>query len=160
MSASLSNMSAASDLQRATSLVGKYVTVDHQGANISGKVDAIEIKEGEAYLSIGGTSYPLSNLVEAVDTEYLNANVLSAQFSEAIKGLPSIETLTVDDAAKIEAIRASYNQLSDYQKSYISQTDYATFRKYEDKIAELLKEADEKEKAPETPVTEPGSEEA
>lgn len=162
MSSSLANMSAASDLQRATSLIGKYVTVDNQGANVSGRVDTVEIKDGEAFLSIGGTSYPLSALKEAVDTEYLNASVLSAQFTEAIKNLPSIDDITIDDQNKLSAIRNSYNQLSEYQKSYIDQKDYATFMKYEEKMAQLIaaeKEKEAEEPSKEEPVDEGGENE-
>lgn len=143
MSASMANMSAASDLQRATALIGTYVTVEDQGSNISGKVDSVEIKDGEAYLSINGTSYPLSALKEAVDTEYLQASMLSAQFSQAIKSLPTMEAFSTTDANTVQNIRKMYDTLNDYQKSYINQKDYATFRAYEDKLKELL----EKEQA-------------
>lgn len=146
MSESMSNMSAASDLQRATALVGKYVTVVDQGSNVSGKVDAIEIKDGSAYLSINGISYPLSSLTETVDSEYLQASLLSAQFTEAIKGLPSMDTLSTSDSEKIKNIRTMYDSLNSYQKSYISQTDYSTFKTYEEKMNELLaKEQEESE---------------
>lgn len=143
MSSAMTNMSMASDLQRATSLIGGYVTVDYQGSDISGKVDSVEIKDGEAYLSINGTSYPLSSLKEAVDPKYLEANLLSAQFSQAIKSLPTMEAFSTSEADVIANIRKMYDSLNDYQKSYINQSDYATFKSYEDKMAELL----EKEKA-------------
>lgn len=151
MSASLSNMSAASDLQRATALIGKFVTVDDHGSNISGKVDAVEIKEGEAYLSVGGTSYPLTSLTEAVDSAFLEANLLAGQFSQAVKSLPAMEAFSTTDAATIKSIRETYDSLNDYQKSYISQTDYATFKTYEEKLAELLKKEEETSRRDEEP---------
>ncbi|MDO4965363.1 MAG: flagellar hook capping FlgD N-terminal domain-containing protein [Lachnospiraceae bacterium] len=143
MSASMANMSTAADLQRATALIGNYVTVDYQGSDVSGKVDSVEIKEGEAFLSINGTSYPLSSLKEAVDSEYLEASLLSAQFTQAVKSLPSLEALTTTEAPIVENIRRVYDTLNDYQKSYISQSDLMTFKTYEEKMAELL--AKEKE---------------
>jgi len=150
MSASLGTMSTASELQRATALIGNYVTVTDQGSNITGKVDAIEIKDGEAYLSIKGTSYPLSSLTEAADTEYLQAGILAAQFTEAVKSLPDINALTTSDEALITGIQTSYDSLNDYQKSYIGQSDLATFKTYVAKLQELLtaeKESSDKNKA-------------
>ena len=149
MSAAMGTMSTASELQRATALIGNYVTVEDQGSNITGKVDAVEIKDGEAFLSINGTSYPLSSLTEAADTEYLQAGILAAQFSQAVKSLPEISALTTSDEATIKSIATGYDALNDYQKSYINQTDLATFKSYVEKLKELLaaeKESSDKNK--------------
>ncbi len=54
MNESLANMSMASDLQRASNLVGKFASVDVNGQTITGKVDTVEYKDGTAYLSIEG----------------------------------------------------------------------------------------------------------
>lgn len=149
MSASLSTMSTASDLQRATALLGTFVTVDDNGASVTGKVDTVEIKDGQAYLSINGTSYPLSALKEAADSEYLEAGLLSAQFSQAIKALPEINTLTTSDQGLIANLANIYENLNDYQKSFINPSDLATYKKYLEKLQQLLvaeKESSDKNK--------------
>ena len=46
MNESLANMSMASDLQRASNLVGKFASVDVNGQTITGKVDTVEYKDG------------------------------------------------------------------------------------------------------------------
>lgn len=59
----------------AYTLVGKQVLIKHQDAlgntkEVTGTVDYVEIKDGEAYLSIDGTQYSMDELAQVLDTTY------------------------------------------------------------------------------------------
>jgi len=137
MNESMKTMSTASELQRATSLVGQYATVNVQGSTVTGKVDAVEYKDGSAYLSIEGNSYPLSDLAEAIDSSYLTATTLAEQFDKILTSLPEIDKLTTDYEAKITNLRAAYDAMDMYQQSYISDESTAKLKQYESRITEL-----------------------
>jgi len=147
MNDSLQNMSMASDLQRAANMVGQYATIQESGQNIvTGKVDAVEYKNGEAYVSIGGNSYALSSVAETIDKDYLKASALATQISEALGSLPELEALTDSYEDKIASIRTVYDDMDAYQKSFVSQTKLAKLKSYESKLSEI-KAAYEKEAA-------------
>ena len=74
MNESLANMSMASDLQRASNLVGKFASVDVNGQTITGKVDTVEYKDGTAYLSIEGEKY--AKAIEDVANRIYNQNLI------------------------------------------------------------------------------------
>lgn len=72
----MQNMSTTLSNTQATDLVGKNVimettTSSGESTYISGKVDYVEIVDGEANLSINGGLYPVSNLDTVVDDDYL-----------------------------------------------------------------------------------------
>ena len=148
MNDSLANMSMASDLQRASNLVGNFATVKVGGQEVTGKVDAVEYKDGTAYLSIEGNKYPLSDLVESLDATYLTATTLAAHFDEVLKSLPDIEMLTEVDGPKIQNLREAYEAMDMYQQSYISKDSLAKLTVYENRLNEILeakKDAENKE---------------
>lgn len=137
MSEALSNMSLASDLQRASNLVGNYATVDVNGQSLTGKVDAVEYKDGTAYLSIEGNLYPLSSLKETIDSTYLAATQLAAQFDSVLSGLPAVEALSDAEESKILNLRAAYDAMDMYQQSFISKDSLAKLATYEQKLADM-----------------------
>ena len=136
MNDSLANMSLASDLQRASNLVGNFASVDVNGQTITGKVDTVEYKDGTAYLSIEGKKYPLSSLKESIDATYLTAQTLAEQFDKIMSSLPDVELLTEADEAKIENLRSAYNAMDMYQQSFISKDLLAKLNIYEQKVEE------------------------
>ena len=144
MNESLANMSMASDLQRASNLVGKFASVDVNGQTITGKVDTVEYKDGTAYLSIEGEKYPLSSLVESIDSTYLTATELSKQFDSILETLPMLEALSESDEAKITNLRAAYDAMDMYQQSFISKDSLAKLAVYEERLAQI-KEANKTE---------------
>ncbi|MDO4188885.1 MAG: flagellar hook capping FlgD N-terminal domain-containing protein [Lachnospiraceae bacterium] len=157
MNDSLANMSMASDLQRASNLVGKFASVKVGDQTITGKVDTVEYKDGTAFLNIEGKSYALSSLVESIDPTYLTATELSKQFDSILGSLPMIEAVSESDSAKVENLRAAYDAMDMYQQSFISKDSLAKLTVYENRIAELkaAREAEEaaKEKSEETETT-------
>jgi len=137
MNDSLKNMSLASDLQRASNLVGNYATVNVQGSQVTGKVDSVEYKDGTAYLKINGNSYPLSDLAESIDSSYLAATALSNQFNNVLASLPDIENFSDLEASKIENLRSAYDAMVVYQKTFISSDALAKLSVYENKLSEI-----------------------
>lgn len=154
MNESLKNMSMASDLQRASNLVGNFATVKVGGQEITGKVDAVSYKDGTAYLSIEGGEYPLSDLVETVDATYLTATTLAAHFDEVLKSLPDVEMLTEVDEGKIRNLREAYEAMDMYQQSYVSKDSLAKLTVYENRLNEILTAKKEQEAAQEENKTE------
>ena len=138
MNDSLKNMSTASDLQRASSLVGNFATVNTTQGEITGKVDAVEYKDGTAYLKINEKLYPLSDLAESVDTAYLTAVTLSYQFNKILSSLPDIDFFTDLDGSKVTNLREAYEAMDIYQKTFISDDSLAKLSVYEKRLAEIL----------------------
>ncbi len=71
----MTNMNATLSNTSAYGMVGKEVIINHADSNgdvkeIRGTVDYVEMKEGDAYLSVNGTSYTMDELVQVMDTEY------------------------------------------------------------------------------------------
>lgn len=151
MNESLATMSMASELQRASNLVGNYASVDVKGQTITGKVDAVEYKDGTAYLLIEGERYPISSLIESIDSTYLAATELSKQFDKILSELPMVEALTESDGGRISNLRAAYEAMDMYQQSFVSKDSLAKLAVYEQRLAEIkaAREAEESAKAAE-----------
>lgn len=154
MNASLENMSLASDLQRASNLVGKFASVKVGDQTITGKVDSVEYKDGTAYLSIEGKKYALSQLSESIDSTYLTATELAKQFDSILASLPAMEAFSESDAAKVNNLREAYEAMDMYQQSFISKDSLGTLAIYENRLKELVaaREAEEAEREKENPT--------
>jgi len=140
----MQNLSSSMDTQRASSLVGQYVTVKSTGTTgettlIGGKVDYVSIENGKAYLNINGNKYSIDELDSVVDQEYLNAYTLATDFAQSFAKLPALGNLTTGYQEVIENLRKVYDNMSDYQKGFISSDMLNSFAQYEAKMAELLK---------------------
>lgn len=148
MNDSLANMSLASDLQRASNLVGNYASVNVNGQYITGKVDSVEYKDGTAYLLINEKQYPLSSLAESIDSSYLAATALANQFDSILGSLPDLEAFSESDSSKIENLRDAYEAMDIYQKTFISDDSLAKLSVYETRLKEIIaaREAEEKAK--------------
>ena len=158
MNESLSTMSMASDLQRASNLVGNFASVKVGTNTITGKVDSVEYKDGTAYLSIEGNKYPLSSLSESIDSTYLAATELAKQFDSVLAGLPAVELLTGTEESRVKNLREAYDAMDMYQQSFISKDSLAKLAVYEQRIAEIngVKEdtaAEDKKENPESTET-------
>ena len=147
----MQNLSGTMEMQRGSSLVGQYVfmkSTDSQGNTTypEGQVDYVVYQNGKAYLSINETLYSLDDLDTVADADYLLASRLNKSFSQSLKELPSVDTLTKSDSAKVKEIIDVYANMTDYQKTFISKDDLASYQKYEAKYKELNPDEGEKEK--------------
>ncbi len=125
----------------AMSLVGKEVIVtDKTSATgyYSGKVDYVTYKDGNLQLSINEKMYDYSSLYSVSTDEYYDAIVNASTFSSLISSLPKVQDLTTTSKTALETIRKLYDGLTDYEKQFISESDYSKLQNYEDKMKELL----------------------
>lgn len=154
----MQNMNATMELSRASSMVGKTVSVNATTATgevvpLQGKVDFVVYENGKAMLSIGGTKYSLDDVIGVADQDYLDAYDLAYELALAVSKLPKIEDITLDDKEAIDKINKSYEGMNDYQKSFVAPDLSKKLKEYTDRIAELAKDKEES-KPPETPKDE------
>ena len=139
----MQNMTSAMDMSRATSLVGQYVTVKVTNENTGitsltgGKVDYVVVENNKAYLNIDGENYSVDDLDSIVDKDYLDAYNLSNDWVASFMKLPTVDNLTTAYEDVIENLRSVYDDMTSYQKSFISDNHVKMLKAYEDKLGEL-----------------------
>jgi flagellar basal-body rod modification protein FlgD len=144
----MQNVTAALDMQRASSLVGKYVTMSVTNSvtkateSISGRVDYVESKDGKTYLYINDKPYSIDDLETVWDDDYLDAYKLASSFATTLAALPAKDNLTLDYEKSIAELRSTYDGMSTYQKSFIATSLVTKLTEAEAKIAELKKIAE------------------
>ena len=111
----MQNMRSSMDLQRASSLVGQEVymkTTDSTTGDtdfVHGIVDYVTYENGKAFLSIGGSLYPLDDLDSVYNQEYTEAYSMAYDFTVALNKLPSASKLTVSNFEDVEKLRKLVN---------------------------------------------------
>jgi len=139
----MQNMSASMDLFRASSLVGETVLLkvrDSQGreTTIQGNVDYVVYEKNKAYLSVNGDLYSMDDLDTVADPTYLEAYKLGADFLNILNKLPDISNLTIADREKVEKLGKMYDDMNDYQKSFLSDEQVDKMKKYVAKMKDLV----------------------
>ena len=139
----MQNMSSSMDLQRASNLVGQYVLINHESevtgeaSQVMGKVDYVFYEGGKPYLHVNNGDYNLDELDSIIDASYYNATNLSADFISSFTKLPMLSELTTGYADVIANLRAVYNDMDAYQRSFIP-ADYVNgLSEYENRLAQL-----------------------
>ena len=138
----MQNMATSVDLQRASSLVGQEVYVKTTSSSgetqyVQGKVDYVVYENGKAYLSINESLYSLDDLDTVADAEYLLAYDKALSFVEEHNKLPNVKVIDLTDAAKIDELEKIYNEMTDYEKSFVAGDVVTSLNKYIAKIKEL-----------------------
>lgn len=132
----------------ANALVGKHVILEVTSETtgntsyVEGKVDYVMYENGEVFLSVNDNLYPLDSLDTVADTEYYEAATLGNTFKQMIEALPSIDNLTVSYKMGLEQLREIYDGMTSYEQSFVSDETVAVLKKYEEKMAELVKAAE------------------
>ena len=140
----MTNLVASSDLTRASQLVGQYVTVKQTNETtmeetiVGGKVDFVTVENGKGYLNIGDSKYSIDDLDSVVDEKYLNAFNLANEFMTSLNGLPTLANLTTSYKDVIENLGSVLDDMSSYEKGFLSSAAIADFNKYKERLAELL----------------------
>lgn len=142
----IQNMAATVELQRAASLVGQEVyikTTTSAGDTryVQGRVDYVVYENGKAYLSINESLYSLDDLDTVVDKTYQEAYNKAVDFTKKLNKLPVLAGVDLTDAKAIEELREIYENMSDYEKSFLATDTINTYKKYVDKILEVYKAA-------------------
>lgn len=141
----MQNMSATLELSRASGMVGNIVSVNTKDSygnmrEIQGHVDYVVYENNKAYVSIEETLYPLDDVFGITDQTYLDAIDLAKEFNAELAKLPKLNDLTIDSAETILALNTVYSNLTEYEKSFISDSDVATLEAYVDRVRGLLKD--------------------
>ena len=131
----MQNLSASMDMSRANSLIGQYVFMNEEDGYAEGAVDYVVYQGGKIYLSIEEKLYDLDHLDTVADSEYLLATRLAESFTSELNKLPKTELITERHVEDIETLIDVYDNMTSYQKSYISKE---TMDKFED-ILEVYK---------------------
>ena len=145
----LQNMATSMSLQRASGLVGQTVIMNVEDAKggvteVQGNVDFVSYEGGNAYLSINGELYAMSDLKHVVDSKYIAAMDNAKGFIEALGKLPDINTLALQDKAQVEDVAAKYYNLSDWEKSLLGSDEFKNkLENYVSRMIALVKESEE-----------------
>lgn len=121
----MQNMSATLELSRASTLVGETVLMkvtDSTGrtTQVQGNVDYVVYENNKAYLSIGGELYSMDDLDTVADKKYLDAYALAADFMNTYNKLPEIGILSIAERDSVEKLEKILADMTDYQKSFLS----------------------------------------
>ncbi len=151
---SLQNMSSSMDLQRASGMVGQTVYVRSTAASgetsyVYGKVDYVTYEGGKAYVYINENRYALSDVETVLDPEYDEAYQMATDLVVGINKLPNIGAVDLSDAEAIDKLAETYENMNEYQKTFVATEKAEALQAYVDKIAELRKKAEEANKAEE-----------
>ena len=140
----MTNLVASSDLTRASQLVGQYVTIKDKNETtgeetiIGGKVDYVTVENGKGYLNIGDSKYSIDNLDSVVDEKYLNAYNLANEFMSSLNALPTLANLTTSYRDIIDNLSSVLDDMSSYEKGFLSAAAISDLGKYKDRMAELV----------------------
>lgn len=147
----MQNMAASTDKDRATSLVGKIVTMQVTSANGNvsyeqGVVDYVTYEGSKTLLGINGGEYSLDDLLSVEDAEYVDAYSMATSLVTALNKLPTVAGLTLENRDAVNSITGVYDGMNDYQKSFLSKEQQDTIEAYRAKMNELVKQAEEAQK--------------
>ena len=148
----MQNMSNSMDLQRASSLVGKEVYIKTTTSSgdtklVQGKVDYVSYENNKAYLYINEKKYSIDDLDSVVDTDYLNAYNKAYNFT--VK-LPNVNGIDSSDGKTIDDLEKEYNDMTDYEKSFLAKDTVNSLNKYIERLKEIRKAAEEAEEKKDT----------
>lgn len=127
----------------ANDLVGKQVilsvTSDNTGQTktVTGTVDYVMYQNGETYLSVDDSLYPISTLDTVADPSYYEANQMAVTMHSMIDLLPDIENISLVYEGAISEIRDFYDGMTSYQQKFVYESDLTTLETVEKRIAEL-----------------------
>ncbi len=143
------SLTEAQENANASELVGKQVilkvTSETTGATsyVDGRVDYVMYQNGEAYLSVNDALYPASTLDTVADTEYYEGVTLAETLTNMVASLPSVENLSVAYQTAITQLRDLYDGMTSYQQQFVSDNTLGTLREYEEKMEELVLQAEQ-----------------
>ena len=147
----MQNVSASMDMSRANALVGQYVFMNVTDSNgkttyPEGQVDYVVYQGGKIYLSVNEQLYNIDDLDTVADPEYLLATRLADSFTTELNKLPKPELITEKHIKDIETLIGVYDNMSSYQRGYISKD---TMDKFEDilEVYNVIKPSEEPDDA-------------
>ena len=92
--------------------------------------------------------YSLDDVTYVCDQDYLTAFGLAQTLVSDMAKLPKIEQVTASDKETIEKVLKQYDDMNDYQKTFLSKSVVGSLEEYRKKLAELYgNKADDTENA-------------
>ena len=142
----LQNVAQASDLARATQLVGQEVyikTTTSAGDTkyVQGRVDYVVYENGKAYLSIEEELYSLEDLDTVVDKTYLDAYNKALDFDTRLNKLPPVSSVDLTDAEDIDKLREIYEGMNDYEKTFVASANVKRYEEYVERLKTVRRAA-------------------
>ncbi len=143
----MQNMSANLDLQRATSLVGQEVHIKTTGVSgettlLTGRVDYVIYENGTPYLVVNEGMYSLDDLYTVSDKEYITAYDKATELVMGINQLPALNAISADvDGETIEKLNEMYQNMSDYEKTFVATEKATALQEYVERL-EILRKND------------------
>ncbi|MCI8543302.1 flagellar hook assembly protein FlgD [Acetatifactor aquisgranensis] len=144
----IQNLAATSELARASSLVGQEVYIKTTSSNgkqnlLYGKVDYVVFENNKAYLAIDESLYSLDDLDSVVDQDYKNAFDKAYNFTVKLNKLPVLNAVDLSYAEDIDELEKIYNEMTDYEKSFLTDENVEKLKKYIEKLKEVRQAAGE-----------------
>lgn len=144
----MQNMSSSMDLQRASALVGKEVYIKTTTSSgdtklVQGRVDYVSYENNKAYLYINEQKYSIDDLDSVVDTDYLNAYNKAYNFTVKMNKLPNVNGIDQSDGETIDELEKEYNEMNDYEKSFLAKDTVTSLNKYIERMKEIREAAEE-----------------
>ncbi len=144
----IQNMAATMELSRASSMVGKLVEVQSIDANgeaksVQGKVEYVSYENNKAFVSIDGSLYSAEDVVAVVDETYQTAFDLATSFVSTMNKLPALANLTAADKEVIDALQNGFNNMTEYQQSFIANKYIEMLQQYVERMAVLTADSEE-----------------
>lgn len=142
----MQNMAASMELTRASSMVGKLVTVSSTNSTgetkeIEGVVEYVSYENNKAYVAIDGVLYSADDVVAVIDETYYTAYELANAFMEAVNKLPYLNELTLEHKDAVKALQEGFNNMTAYQQSFIPEDYIEALQEYVERMAALEEES-------------------
>lgn len=144
----MQNMAATMELTRASSMVGKLVTVEStnnvgETKEVEGVVEYVSYENNKAYVAIEGTLYSADDVVAILDETYYTAFELAKAFEEALGKLPMLNELSLEHKDAVTGLQEGFNNMTAYQQSFIPEEYVDVLQEYVKRMAVLVEEAEE-----------------
>lgn len=128
----------------ANNLVGKTVIIkttnETTGATdyVDGRVDYVLYKEGEAFLSVNNSLYPVTDLDTVADDRYYEAMGLAKSIDNMLDQLPAVDNITANHEKMINQIYEIFDGMDSYQKGFVKEDSVKLLNRYKEKLTEEL----------------------
>ena len=129
-------MSATMTMSRANEMAGKSVVIHHKETamggtqEIEGVVDYVTFENNKAKVYVNGSAYEVDEVYAVMDDSYKKKAELAESFTKSVNELPKLYELKQTDAAKIENLAKSYDDLDSTTKSLIDSNIVTTLMQY------------------------------
>ena len=108
-------------------------------------MDYVSYENNKAYLYINEQKYSIEDLDSVVDADYLDAYNKAYNFTVKLNKLPNVNGIDHSDGETIDELEKEYNEMSDYEKSFLAKDTVNSLNKYIERMKEIRKAAEEAE---------------